>query len=369
MRTILFLIQKEFLQVFRNRTLLPLIFVLPIVQLLILVNAATQEMKDIKVVVVDHDYSSLTRQLISKFDASEFFLVQEITNDRNKAIEAFKKGNADMILSFNYDTESDFFRSKVATIQVLTNAINSTRAQLSYAYARSVISDYNQTLNIELRDINSGNRIALKSLFWFNPELNYKYYMLPGLLVILLTIIGMFLSAMNLVREKEMGTMEQINVTPVRKSQFIVAKLVPFWIIGLFELTLGLLVGKLVYDIPLVGNIFVLYSFAAIYLVAILGFGLFLSTIANTQQQVMLMNFFFLLVFVMMSGIFTSYDNMPIWAKVIDVVNPLYYFMNVIRMVLLKGSGFADVAQYFYGIIGIALVIIPLAILNYRKTS
>ncbi|MBN2167239.1 MAG: ABC transporter permease [Marinilabiliaceae bacterium] len=369
MRIILILIQKEFLQVFRNKTLLPLIFVLPIVQLLVLVNAATQEMRNIKVVIVDQDYSSLSRQLVSKFDASDFFNVQKVIDNKQDGIELFKNGSSDMILVIKNDTEADLLNNQESSVQILTNAINSTRAQLSFAYARSVISDFNYDLKIELSDFNVGKRIQTQSLFWFNTELNSKYYMLPGILVILLTIIGMFMSAMNLVREKEIGTMEQINVTPVRKSQFIIAKLVPFWIIGIFELTLGLFIGKLVYDIPIVGNLMVLYSFAAVYLIAILGFGLFLSTLANTQQQVMLMSFFFLLVFVMMSGIFTAYENMPTWAKIIDIVNPLYYFMNVVRMVLLKGSGFADVAKYFYGISGIALLIVPLAIWNYRKTS
>ncbi len=368
MRTILILIQKEFLQVFRNKTLLPLIFVLPLVQLIVLVNAATQEMKDIKVVVADNDFSSFSRELISKFDASKFFNIQKVTSNKEEAKESFKTGNADMILVIERGTEKDLLHDNTTTVQILTNAINSTRAQLSYAYARSVIANYNRRLNVELGDISIPKRIETHSLYWFNPELNYRFYMLPGILVVLITIVGMFLSAMNLVREKEIGTMEQINVTPIRKSQFIIGKLVPFWIIGLFELTLGLIIGKLIYNIPMVGNLWVLYSFTAIYLIAILGFGLFLSTIANTQQQVMLMSFFFLLVFVMMSGIFTAYENMPLWAKAIDLVNPLYYFMNVMRMNLLKGSGFADVAKYFYGITAIAVVIVPLAIHNYKKT-
>ena len=326
-------------------------------------------MKDIKVVFVDQDYSTLSRQLISKFDASKFFRIQKVTNNREKALESFKNGDADLIILIDAKTEKTLLRENHANIQILTNAINSTRAQLSYAYSNGVINDYSSNLKTSITPVSQTKLIKTESLFWYNPELNSKFYMVPGILVVLLTIIGMFLTAMNLVREKEIGTMEQINVTPVRKSQFIIAKLIPFWIIGLFELTLGLLIGKLVYNVPFVGNLLVLYSFTALYLITVLGFGLFLSTLANTQQQVMLMSFFFLLVFVMMSGIFTSYENMPLWAKVVDVVNPLYYFMNVIRMVLLKGSGFADTAQYFYGITGIALVIVPLAIRNYRKTS
>lgn len=364
-----FLIQKEFLQIFRNRTLLPIIFVLPLVQLLILVNAATQEMKNISAIIVDQDQSEITRQLISKFDASRFFDVREVVTDSQPALEAFKSGEASIVIVFGAHSERDLLRDKAVNVQIIANAINTTQSQLGYAYASALIGSYIKSMNAEPSMNQSVNMIQTTSRYWFNPELNYKYYMLPGILVILVTIIGMFLSALNLVREKEMGTMEQINVTPVKKYQFILAKLIPFWIIGMFELALGLLLGKLVYDIPLEGNLWVLFAFTAIYLVAVLGLGLFISTTANSQQQVMFISFFFILVFVMMSGIFTPYENMPVWAQVVDYVNPLYYFMSVIRMILLKGSGLMDILPYFAGITLLALVVFPLSVMNYRKTT
>jgi ABC-2 type transport system permease protein len=176
--------------------------------------------------------------------------------------------------------------------------------------------------------------------------------------------------ALNIVKEKESGTIEQINVTPVKKYQFILAKLIPFWIIGMFEFSLGLfLVARLVYGIIPVGSIELLYAFLSCYLVAMLGFGLLLSTYAETQQQAMTISFFFVMIFLLLSGLFTSIDSMPGWAKVLAQCNPVTYFIDVVRMIVLKGSGFRDIKYHFLIIIGFALVFNSWAILNYRKTS
>jgi ABC-2 type transport system permease protein len=173
---------------------------------------------------------------------------------------------------------------------------------------------------------------------------------------------------MNLVREKEIGTIEQINVTPIHKYQFIIGKLIPFWIIALFELAFGLSLGKLLFDIPIVGNIFLVFGFASIYLLAVLGIGLFISTITDNQLQSMFLSFFFMLVFILMSGLFTSVESMPDWAQMVDRVNPIYYFIRVMRMILLKGSTFKDIIQEFVSITIYAATILSLAIWRYRKT-
>lgn len=193
--------------------------------------------------------------------------------------------------------------------------------------------------------------------------------MLPGILVILITIIGMFLSALNLVREKEMGTTEQINVTPIKKYQFIIGKLLPFWIIALFELTLGLVIGYYFFDVPVLGNISTLLLFASIYLFAVLGVGLFISTIASTQQQLMFVSFFFMLTFILMSGIFTPVESMPAWAQKINIINPFSYFIRVIRMILLKGSGLIDISREIVSMSVYALIALSFSIWRYRKIA
>ena len=183
---------------------------------------------------------------------------------------------------------------------------------------------------------------------WFNRFLNYTFFMVPGILVILVTVMCTVICAINIVKEKEDGTIEQINVTPIKKGHFILGKLIPFWIIGMFEFTLGLfLVGRLVYGIVPLGSLGLLYSFLGLYLIALLGFGLLLSTYSETEQQAMSIAFFFIMIFLLMSGLFTSIDSMPAWAKVIAQCNPVTYFIDVVRMIVLKGSGFRDIKYHF----------------------
>jgi ABC-2 type transport system permease protein len=363
----MFLIQKEFLQVFRNRTILPLIFVLPIVQLLILVNAATMDMKNLRIVVCDHDNSPISRRIIGEVDASPFFILKDQVLLVDEALARVENGTADLVLVLPKGLEKDVTQNISATIQLLANAINAQQAQLGYGYLQQVVSRFGANLMLENYGFEAASNISVTSSYWFNPELNYKHFMLPGILTILISIIGLFLSSMNLVREKEMGTIEQINVTPVRKYQFIAAKLIPFWIIGLIELTLGILVGRLLYALPIEGSLMLIYGVASIYLIGLLGMGLLISTFSKTQQQVAFISYFFLLIFILMSGIFTSADNMPVLAQQFNVINPVYYFIDVMRSVMLKGSRFDDLLPQITALSLFALTLVSLAVFNYRK--
>jgi ABC-2 type transport system permease protein len=193
--------------------------------------------------------------------------------------------------------------------------------------------------------------------------------MVPGILCLLVTIIAFLLSGMNIVREKEIGTIEQINVTPIRKVQFIAGKLLPFWIIALFELAFGLTIGKLLFNIPIIGSLGLIFLSAAVYIFVILGFGLLISTMTNTQQQSMLVSFFFMVIFILMSGLFTSIESMPEWAQKLDRINPIAYFIRIMRMVMLKGSDFHDIRESFYSLVVYALAIISFAVWRYRKVT
>ncbi|MEZ5083185.1 MAG: ABC transporter permease [Bacteroidales bacterium] len=372
MRTIGYIIQKEFIQIIRDKTMLPIIIIMPFVQLIVLVYAATFEMKQIDMVVVDQDQSAFSRKLTSKFEGSPFFTLTSFTFSMKEAERILTSDEADVIIHFPKGFEKDLMTGQKGKVQLLINAINATSAGLTNAYAGYVIADFNQNILAEnmnyIQPVFATN-INIDYSFWYNPELNYKIYMLPGILVILITIIGAFLAALNIVREKEMGTIEQINVTPIKKYQFITGKLVPFWIIALLELALGLTIGKLVFNIPFVGSLPLLFGFAGVYLLVALGLGLFVSTIANTQQQVMFIIFFFLLTFIMMSGIFTPVESMPDWAIIVNYLNPFAYFMRVIRMVILKGSGFSDISKELYNLLVYASIIISLAVWRYRKTA
>ncbi len=205
--------------------------------------------------------------------------------------------------------------------------------------------------------------------FWFNPDMNYKTFMVPGIMVMLVTMIGMFLASMNIVREKEIGTIEQINVTPIRKHIFILGKLIPFWIMGQIVLTLGLLIARIVYGIIPAGNPLLLYLFSSVYMLAVLGLGLLVSTYAQTQQQAMLIAFFLMMVFILLGGLYTSIDSMPAWARMVTKFNPVAYFIEVMRMVVLKGSGLRDIAPALFRMCGFSVLLNAWAVLSYRKRS
>jgi ABC-2 type transport system permease protein len=372
MRTILHIIRKEFLQVFRNKSMLPIIFVVPIVQLIILVNAATFEMKHIQLSVVDLDLSGSSRKLVSKYQGSPFYQLRHTAFSYPEAEDEMKKGHVEMILHIPAGFEKQLMTTGQAKVQFVVNAINGQSAGLINAYSTMILMDNNRELateNMNPSQMAGLREIRVDSSYWYNPKLNYKTYMVPGILVLLVTIIGLLLSGMNIVREKEIGTIEQINVTPINKIQFIVGKLTPFWIIALFELAFGLSIGKLLFDIPMEGNLLLIFISAAVYLFVILAFGLLISTVTNTQQQAMLVSFFFMVVFILMSGLFTSVESMPLWAQKLDMLNPLMYFIKIMRMVLLKGSTFADIRSHFTALVIYAVVIVSLAIVRYRKVA
>lgn len=365
------MLTKEFKQIFRNKVMIPIIFVVPVVQMILLTYAASLEMKGIKMVVVDQDLSQASRLLVSGFSGSPFFDIAHSTTSYPEAESMLAGDKADVILHIQNNFEKRLYVEKQTDLQLVVNAINASEAGLINAYSTQIIQAYNKDVRAEWfgLDARGGMMPQIKPSFWYNPLLDYKIYMFSGILVILVTLIGMILTALNLVREKEMGTTEQINVTPIRKYQFLVAKLLPFWIIALFELAFGLVVGRLLYDLPMVGSLGLLFLFTCVYLLVVLGIGLFLSTISNTQQQLMFVVFFFMLTFILMSGVFTPADSMPLWAQKVNLINPAAYFMRVIRMILLKGSEFRDISREFFSLLVYAVLILSLAVINYRKTT
>ncbi|PID91901.1 MAG: ABC transporter permease [Bacteroidetes bacterium] len=372
MRILATLLVKEFKQIFRNRFMLPVIFILPVVQMVLLTYAASLEMKDIRLSVVDQDLSAASRLLVSRFRASPFFSISHAGQDYGAALAEIRADRVDVVLQIPAGFEQKLYREGYTELELTVNAINATEAGLINFYCSQIVSSCNAQIRTEFfgHGLDGGfERVDMSSTLWYNPLIDYKIYMFSGILVILVTMIALFLTALNLVREKEMGTTEQINVTPIRKYQFIVAKLLPFWLIAIFELAFGLVVGRLLYNLPMVGSLGLLFLLAAVYILLILGFGLFLSTVSQTQQQLMFVAYFFMITFILMSGVFTPVEAMPEWARKVNVINPVAYFMKVIRMILLKGSDFVDVAGEFYRMLVYAAVMLSLAVLNYRKTS
>lgn len=373
MRILFFLLQKEFRQIFRNPNILRIILIVPIIQLLILPLAADFEIKNITIAVVDKDHSSYSERLTHKITSSGYFLLSCVDNTYPQAFENLEKDKADIVLEIPKDFEKNLEKENRQPLFIAVNAINGIKGGVGASYLASIISDFSFDIRQEvfpMPEINPVPQISVDPVNWFNIYLNYHYYMVPAILVILVTMVGSYMCALNIVKEKEVGTIEQINVTPVKKYQFVLGKLIPFWIIGMFIFTIGLFgIARFVYSIVPVGNIFLLYSFLSLYLIALLGLGLLISTYSNTQQQAMSLAFFFMMIFILMSGLFTPIDSMPEWAKWIARLNPVTYFIEVVRMVVLKGSGFRDISLHFVVMTGFAIVFNTWAILNYKKQA
>jgi len=369
-----FLLQKEFRQIFRDKTILAMMFAMPIIQLIIMPLAANFEVKNVNLVYVDHDHSSLSQKLVHKIASSGYFKLVATPSSYGSAMTFIEVGDADLVLEIPAGFEKNLVREGSQRINLSVDAINGTKSVIGGGYLQAVIKDFNRALDLNIKlattaSTNTAAAISVDTVNWYNPRAEYKYYMVPGILVLLLTLIGGFITALNIVREKEIGTIEQINVTPVQKWQFILGKLVPFWIVGMIVFTLGLIVMYLVYGIFPKGSIALLYLFAAVYLVALLGLGLLISTFADTQLQAMFVAFFFMMIFMLMCGFFTSIDSMPDWAKQLSGLTPVTHFITVVRLIVLKGSGFADVKTELGWLLGFALALNGLAIFNYRKTT
>ncbi|MEC5166763.1 ABC-2 type transport system permease protein [Flavobacterium sp. PL11] len=373
MKTILFIVQKEFKQIFRDKNMLRLIFILPILQLLILSNAATFDVKNINITIVDNDQSAASRELIQSFKASTYFKMTAPFFSEKEAIEEMQKGNTNIIVNIPVHFNRDIQKEQKTNISVIINAIDAATAGVENVYVSQIINTYNKNIQTQSQNFSNTTQIPENILvipsFWYNNTLNYKTFMVPGILVLLVTMLTLFLSSMNIVKEKELGTLEQINVTPIKKYQFIIGKLFPFWILGLVILTIGLVIAKLIFNVPMLGNILVVYLFTAVYLLLVLGIGLFISNHTDTQQQAMFIAWFFMVIFILMSGLFTPIESMPIWAQNVTLINPIRYFVEVMRMVMLKGSGLSDIVPQFAIISAYAILMNGLAVWSYKKTN
>jgi ABC-2 type transport system permease protein len=373
MKTIWFLLRKEFRQIFRNPNILRIILIMPVFQLLLLPMAADYEIKNINIAIVDLDHTPESRQLKHQILASSYFRPTPAVSDYKAALEQLELDQADLILVIPQAYARGLYTNKPEALFVNVNAINGTKALIGANYLnlilREAVLGFARQNTPEPR-FSPIPTIEITTSFWFNRNLEYPPFMVPGILVILVTMIGSYLSALNIVIEKEQGTIEQINVTPIHPYQFILGKVIPFWIVGILVFTIGLFgIARWVYGIVPVGSLGTLYAFVCLYVVTVTGLGMILSIYANTQQQAMSLTFFFMVVFILMSGLFTPFNSMPLWAQWMGYLSPVTWFNEVMRMVVLKGSGFVDIRQHFLVILGFGIFYNAWAIILYRKTS
>ena len=371
MRTIFFILRKEFKQIFRAKEMKLIIFAMPLIQLLIIGHAATYEIKQINFFVLDYDRSAVSKEIVNKFVANNYFHYVGTSEDPQVADDYLTQGKIDLIIRMNNDFEKNIVNQQNPKMLFTVNAVDGYTAGIVNSYAQAILNDYKTQLILQQgQAINQQpSMIDITFLNWFNPTQEYSTFMVPGILVILVSMIGLFLTSLNIAREKEIGTIEQLNVTPIKKYQFIIGKLAPMLIIGLFELYFGLLIAKIGFSIPFVGSLWVIFVFAILYLIIMLSIGLFISTIANNQQQAMFIGFLIVIVYIFLSGLFTPITSMPIWAQYLSKLVPLSYFIQVMRNVLLKGSGFMDMFSQFIALLIMGIVTVNLAIFKYRKSA
>lgn len=366
-----FLVEKEFKQLLRNSFIPRLIFIFPCMIMILMPWAMNLEIRNVSLVIVDNDHSETSRRLVDKIAASTYFHLTGLPDSYAEALRKVETGDADVVLEIPRDFEKEIVNGHNAHVLVAANAVNGTKGGLGGSYLSQIINEYAAELSLESGSISHGGTrmIAIGTQNLFNPNLNYKLFMIPALMVMLLTLICGFLPALNVVGEKEVGTIEQINVTPVSKFTFILAKLLPYWIIGFLVLSICFVLGWLLYGVTPVGHFGVIYFFAILFVLAVSGMGLVISNYSATLQQAMFVMWFCMLILILMSGLFTPISSMPGWAQAATVVNPLKYLMQVMRMVYLKGSGISDLLPQLGALLAFVLFFNIWAVMSYRKRS
>lgn len=361
------LLQKEFLQIRRNPFLPRLIVVFPVMIMLIMPMIMTMDVRNVNVAVVDSDRSTVSRRIVSHIGASEYFSLTEISSDFNLAMKDLEAGAVDVIVQIPNHFERDLAVAESQRISIAANAVNATKGSMGMQYLVQTIVRTLSEINGEKGPAGMSELVTVQNRF--NPTLDYRHYMIPALMIILFILVCGFLPALSIVGEKESGTIEQINVTPVGRLTFTLAKLLPYWLIGFFVLTVAMCVAWLVYGLVPVGSIGAIYLGAMLFILTISGLSLTVANFSETMQQTMFVMFFFIMIFMLMSGVLTPVDSMPAWAQKLTVVLPPRYFVGILRSVYLKGTALAELRGDFIALGVFAFLFNSLAAVTYRKQA
>jgi len=361
LRTVGALIRKEFYQVFRDRIMLRMIFVMPIVQLLLLGYAINVDVKKIETAMYDFDQSSLSREYIRSLSPGDYFLLSTSNLPLLDAETAFRENKFNTILIIPTDFSENLMEGEASKVGLIVDGSNANSAAIAIGYAGLFTNRFNQ----DRRGITSP--ISLRQKVLYNPEAESVYFMVPGIIAVLLTMITMLLTAMGIVRERETGTLEQLMVTPISTPALIMGKTIPFAILGFLEITISLTFGVLWFKIPFVGSPVLLYSLAFIYLFTTLGIGMFISTVTKTQQQAMFLAWFFTIFTILTSGFFTPIANMPEPVQYLTYLNPLRYFITIVRAIMMKGASVDVLYREILAMIAFGIVIFGFSWMRFSK--
>ena len=360
--TLKYLIQKEFTQIRRNAFLPRLIVIFPIMVMCVMPWVMNMEVKNIKVTVVDNDRSTLSQQLAHSIEASNYFIFKGQQPTYRAALQEIEQSRADVVMVIPQDYSRDMTLGNQPQVLIAANAVNGTKGAMGGAYLTQIVTAH---VNPDLSSMQS----RVTTLFLYNKNLNFKLFMIPALFAIVMMLMTGFLPALNIVGEKEAGTIEQINVTPVSKWSFILAKLIPYWIIALFVITVCLLLAWAVYGITSVGPLALIYLLVMLLALFWSSFGLMISNYSNTMQQAIFVMWFFVVMMLLLSGLFTPTRSMPSWAYATTYVNPMSYFIDAVRTVFIRGGGLSSIWHQVLALLGIGSVMAVWAVLSYRKNS
>ncbi|MBQ8968841.1 MAG: ABC transporter permease [Bacteroidaceae bacterium] len=368
-----FLIQKEFLQIRRNAFLPRLIFIFPIMVMCVMPWVMNMEVKNIVVEVVDNDHSQSSLRLVHQIEASHYFRFRGLQPTYDLALKDVEKGRADIILEIPADYGKNLSLGCPSQLLIAANAVNGTKGSIGSAYLSQIVGSAVATPlphreRLRVGELSSGMGQGAGLLLYNKPQ-NYKLYMIPALLAILIMMLCGFLPALNIVGEKEAGTIEQINVTPVPKWTFILAKLIPYWLIALFVLSICLVLAWAVYGITCQGPLALVYLLAILLALFFSSFGLIISNYSDTMQQAMFVMWFFVVTLMLLSGLFTPTRSMPHWAYLTTYVNPMHYFIDAIRTVFIRGGALLAIRHQVLALLGIASFMATWAVISYRKNQ
>ena len=358
--TLKYLIQKEFLQIRRNAFLPRLIVAFPIVVMCVLPWIMNQEVKNVIVEVVDNDRSTQSQRLVHEIEASNYFIFNGQKASYDDALVDVQKSRADIILVIPRHYSRDLTAGQLPQVLIAANAVNGTKGAMGSAYLSQIVT---ANANPSITAIQA----KLSTLNLYNKHQNYKLFMIPALLAIVMMLMCGFLPTLNIVGEKEAGTIEQINVTPVSKWSFILAKLIPYWIIALFVIVVCLLLSWAVYGITCQGPVALVFALAMLLALFWSSFGLIISNYSDTMQQAIFVMWFFVVMMLLLSGLFTPTRSMPDWAYATTYVNPMHYFIDGIRTVFIRGGGFSSIAHQLLALAIIATIMATWAVASYKK--
>jgi ABC-2 type transport system permease protein len=368
------MLKKEFIQVFRDKRTRFLLFGPPIIQMVIFGYAATLDIQNVPAVIVDYENSQVSRDFVSRFEGSHYFNVRARTLDRETVRRLIDRGDVVMAVQINAGFSELLRKGQTAPVQVIVDASNSNTALVSLGYVNQVASKFAQDYQTEMINRTAPGllpqlpSIVLERQPWFNPDLRSQWFFVPGVMGNLITLVIVILTAFAVVREREIGTLEQIMVTPIRQVEFILGKTIPFFLIGLLDAALITAVGTFWFHVPLRGSLMVLTCGTVLYLLCVLGIGLLISTLSETQQQAMVSAFFFLMPAIIFSGFASPISSMPVLLQWITYLDPLRYFIVILRGVFLKGVGFDVLLPQMECLAVFAAVILAASVLRFSKS-